>query len=260
MPAVPKRRGFLLLAVVSCVGQACLSGEEFTTETPIVADLGALCSFHSDCQVACLMGHQHQAKYCTSNCSSETLCPAGYHCASRQEVGPVCVMVRCDDGDACPDGFTCDDEEGVCVPPAVACSSDDDCPGAIACVQGSCAATCDATSACKANYRCSGHVCVECVGAIDCRDNFACMSGQCSLGCVVEADCRTGYDCVAHVCEPIVGGGAGTVGTSCQEDSECEGFCGPNHLCSKTCAGEDDESCGEGYMCEPNHAYCVQQY
>ena len=92
----------------------------------------------------------------TQPCASSRSCP-GLVCNTTTGACAECnTAADCDHGDPC--------ELGVCVPPAVACTSDRDCSTS--------GLVCDATA----------RHCVECVATTDCDPGHVCIASACILG------------------------------------------------------------------------------
>jgi hypothetical protein len=201
--------------------------------------------------------------YCTRACDDAAGCPEGYVCASRTGLGRACTIGACSDGVSCPAGYHCvtpdpnQPENRVCRHDDIACTEDANCPGAMACNQGSCVSYCTTNADCKQGYMCHGdRGCVECMYAFDCTNDLACVAGQCGVGCVDATDCRAGYRCAEAACEVITGGGAGTMGDPCTQHDECADFCYGSSYCSRPCGIDGDASCGDGFECDVYHGVC----
>ncbi len=240
--------------------RACASDDEFTPTPPPPDDLGTICSFNADCAFYCTDGLDGMAYHCTRNCSAEAPCPTGYVCVSRSgQLGMICTIGSCASGDDCPQDYSCDTEINLCQHVEIPCEVDEDCPAATACNQGTCETLCHEDDDCKQGWMCHHEArCVLCMNAADCDDGFSCIAGQCNTACVEDQDCRPGFDCVGASCEEIVGGGAGVLGDSCEEDSQCASFC-YNNQCNQICDPDDPQSCPDGYQCHSNHLVCSPQ-
>jgi len=159
------------------------------------------------------------------------------------------------------------------------CTSDDQCSGLQACIQGICTAVeCKQDSDCSASeqcleYECSpgqtctvdrecpiGSICVSEVCTVGCREDQDCATG---LVCIPElsdngacrAGCRTGADCLSGQCDPV---SLTCIDTTCSSKDDCE----LGQLCieGNCLAGcESDRDCDDSYCAldQSEHGLCV---
>lgn len=234
---------------------ACSEEGEFVAEAP--EDIGQICAHQADCATGCLYGLRHMAPHCTRSCA-DTPCPAGYYCVGRAGLGMVCAMAACESDADCPADYQCNLDRGVCRHVDIPCGSDADCPAATACNQGVCTTVCSSDDDCKQGYHCNVHVttCLDCAHHAQCDGGYACDYGECSQACVQSDDCRPGYRCTGTTCELIDANGPGTLGTACEEDSECEDFC-YHSRCTRMCdVPNGADQCPEGFYCEQFAMIC----
>ncbi|MFK7998613.1 MAG: hypothetical protein AB8H86_03410 [Polyangiales bacterium] len=92
----------------------------------------------------------------------------------------------------CGSGQTC--ENGDCT-----CAANEDCPGALVCVDGFCA-PCVVDAECGCDMYCSSGTCHErCEADDECPDSFVCAGGRCA-GCQSDTDCNPGERCFEDGC------------------------------------------------------------
>ena len=180
-----------------------------------------------------------------SNIRCSNYCTGSLVCVSN-----TCVEddPPCDDNPPC-DNAVCDTSNGTWNTDNCnsGCSTDDDCPGGLVCLSGSCGCSdiCDDPS-CDSNYNCD---CLDecgggggCSSDSDCPGGLVCQSG----GCVSDDCCETNPCDCNESCGSGSGGGSGGGGGA--SGGNCGGFyqyCGPG---SETMSGVTEGDC-----CSPLH-------
>ena len=129
------------------------------------------------------------------------------------------------------------------------CTSNNECPGGTACINGSCSDKCQSSQDCPSGQYCNAGSCVEkapttCSFDSDCRADERCLNGLCigevsnGRSCNRDSECRSAEACRNNRCTNV---GA----RSCYNHSECR----------------NDESCVNGYCSRDNGtAYCSSDY
>jgi hypothetical protein len=152
---------------------------------------------------------------------------------------------------------------------AATCSSDGDCTGCEACIDGVCTLTCIGSQVCCQVE--AAFACADCCSDGDCAEGQVCADGACVVPpCATDADCPSCKTCNADTgvcvggCEPGEQCCAG-VCAGCCHDSDC-GFSDDyncvNGVCvPQTCAGEYDSChsfCCWGLICVSDGLYCAR--
>ncbi len=168
-----------------------------------------------------------------SDCASETCLAAQQHHHNTGWIGGACV-------EEC--GASC---KGRCL----------EVEGAQLCIKG-----CEEDSECREGYLCEEAACLpNCLGGRLCTEGLSCQSsGRCEAPAeeaAVGASCTEASGCMGDWCLEWDGG---YCSGACSADEECgeEGRCrvlGDEPLCLSTC----EESCREGYLCEPAWQVCL---
>lgn len=220
--------------------------------------------------------------------SGEDECPAGFY-------GPDCAPCECetgycDDGregdgscDPCPRGYTGEDC-ALCAPgfqdrdgngSCLAACSDESCSGRGSCNDQLGSALCD----CDVGY--AGASCGRCASGYQDNDH----DGSCALACG-DATCNGNGECsddtgaTACACDEGYTGGACELCDDGYQDNDDDGLCAPAcasdtcdapHVCADASgaaacvcpegyAGEDCETCAEGYFSDGNGgcAFCLE--
>ncbi len=233
---------------------------------PVSRPACAPCTSSLQCPQGGFCRQDGNAQSCTSPCSTDGTCAAGYKCVSvTGATGMQCV----------PDNMTqnCGPAEGLCGP----CRTDADCGGTgSSCVRNLasnetfCGTPCHASSDCPSSFNCTDlsgvgtgpNVCVPnsgtCVGYCDSTD-----PATVRLQCGFAPSC----DLTSRTCEPKMDG---TLCAACMTDDDC--VSPPNHptnpnasclestcencpfkgqrFCSQPCSDADGGSaCPEGFTC-----------
>lgn len=137
--------------------------------------VGAACETAMDCEgLICVDG------LCSRECDEDVPCPIPFTCYAGlcllAEIGASCdgdeacdsglcvdgVCTRPCDELPCEEGWSCDEETGLCdpPPPGSACETDEACPGSL-CVDAQCAAPCASDDTCEEGLICADDgVCV----------------------------------------------------------------------------------------------------
>jgi hypothetical protein len=143
------------------------------------------CNSNSDCAASekCVEGT------CTAAadlCFDEIQCGASQRC-----VDGLCTTT-CDQTHACPTGYGCDTQRGVCRVNVSPCTiNNPTCPGGTLCVEDHCVAPCATTNnPCAAGLTCVNGGCIQ---------NEAPAPAVCTTE-GVQAQCAPGNLCVHHVC------------------------------------------------------------
>ncbi len=111
---------------------------------------------------------------------------------------------------------------------------------------------------CKVDGDCASGLCVDFGNGLRMCSGPCCSSDECETADGVPVRCviLDGDHAGVRACGSVLGVGAGEVGVTCAQDSDCRGgMCldlGDRSECSDLCCS--DESCGEdasGYACRP---------
>ncbi len=183
-----------------------------------------------------------------ARCAGDGDCAAlgeGAECTPIGNTGSFCTSACGGPGD-CPDGFTCLDAVGQCIPVNYDCEK---CPAA-PCEAGS---VCDVASGACVPPR---QACEPCTGA-DCAPGLECAQagGQavCLADCSDGGMCPAGYACDGALCQPE-GGACDACGGSCAP---------PTPVCLQDqarCVECDAVTpCGEGLVCDPATNTCENE-
>jgi hypothetical protein len=180
---------------------------------------GRVCN--SDAQCAGTVG----GKCIDGLCATQSqLCSDGTQCIVSGEscVDGICLPPCGGASPACPAGYACDFNRGVCSVNPSACASTSACQGGAVCVETRCVAPCapaDAGSQCAASQVCVNGGCIP-----DQQARFACQNdgnqGSLASSCSPDAVCLHG-DCYA-ACE-AEGGGCASPGESCKSVTIAKG-------------------------------------
>ncbi len=206
-------------ATMTCVpGGNCTDGAQNGDETDI--DCGGSCETDCDNGEGCLVNEDCISVSCDPDrmvCIPGTSCRDGLQNGDESDVdcgGLVCDP--CDDGETCDDdgdcaSGICDEDAGVCIPPACddgvqnGDETDVDCGG-------SCPDDCDDGEGCLVGDDCISDVCdpiLQTCDAPTCDDgvqngtetDLDC-GGMCLNTCETGEGCLSGLDCVNDVCDP----------------------------------------------------------
>jgi len=198
---------------------------------PGAPDLCAFCTSGQDCLAGLCLTTGRQ-NYCSSACTGDEQCGAGYVCYEQ-----YCV----------PTGTHC---------PSAQCAGAWDCPQGYACVEGMCTATGRTGDRCEVSLYCEP--CSLCIGTFSeafCRSCCggtgqdgscdACSAASCGSGSCLNLEDEAGQPLADQVCVPV---GAGTC-TACGTDADCQdglscvaGRChAPCNPAANTC---DARACG----------------
>ena len=195
-------------------------------------------------------------------CDTDRDCSAlgdGAECTPIGNTGSFCTTA-CGEGlEDCPDGFTCLEQLGQCVPVNYDCTV---CPGR-RCESG---LTCDSSSGQCVMPR---GPCESCTGDSSCAANHVCRPAENGNFCLQICDDNTGcpaeYACNGGICEPN-GGRCDSCGGRCQDPTPAciaeTGMCGEcsndtpcpvGEFCDQmtnTCTGSQPCECGNDAQCE----------
>lgn len=209
------------VCAVACTGASdCESGrrcdEGSGTCVPLLGD-GAMCSAALECASgACVDGVCCESA-CTEACSA---CRGALTGAFDGQCRPISAGTD-------PDG-ECDDEGSA------SCGRDGACDGARACRLYAAGVTCAAAS-CAAGVASSEDQCDgagACVdgGSVSCAP-YTCGASACRSSCAADAECATGHFCEGGACVSQRAQGA-----SCARGAECaSGFCTDGVCCDTAC-------------------------
>ena len=177
---------------------------------------GGVCN--TDAQCTGTVGAKCIDGLCTAQsqlCSDGTQCLVSSLVAGESCVDGVCLPPCGGAAPACPAGYGCDFNRGVCSVNPSACSSNAGCQGGAVCVEARCVAPCapaDAGSQCA-----TGQVCVNGGCIPDQQARFTCQNdgnqGTLANACDPDSICLHG-DCYA-ACDAD-GGGCAVPGESCK--------------------------------------------
>ena len=152
-------------------------------------------------------------------------------------------LPSCEDGAACPDGFACNDQAGLCAPVNGSCEV---CPG-LPCGEG---------RVCNAQLgECvdAGETCDVCFGEGSCAGDGECVERDgrqvCLSPCGANDSCGSGESCVQGYCEPTSIGCDPCEGRCDQQQPICieeTGQCGECDV-NNPCA--DGSTCGSNNRC-----------
>jgi hypothetical protein len=220
-----------------CCPGAC----DITTDNDCDPKIGQACTSDDDCPATgagegfCQTEEDWRwpGGFCSGGCSADADCDDGSYCNGRVCVPDCTDDVDCRTGYECYDYYvtgntTCAPAQGTAELSGGACTSDDDCLGALfgaSCLtddvypEGYCISGCQVDADCAAGTHCAtlaggGQACLP-----DCMDNN---------------DCRTGYECfdwagdITNTCGPVANGN-GEVGDACGVLQDCAG--GQEGLC-----------------------------
>ena len=171
---------------------------------PGIPDLCTFCTSGQDCLAGICLTTGRQ-NYCSSSCTGNDQCGAGYACYEQ-----YCV----------PSGSSC---------PAPQCQGAWDCPQGYACMEGMCAATGHSGDRCEVSLYCEP--CSLCIGSYSeafCRSCCggtgqggscdACNPASCSGGSCLNLEDTSGQQLADQVCVPV---GAGAC-LACAADTDCQ--------------------------------------
>lgn len=134
----------------------------------------------------------------------------------------------CSETGMCAEGFTC--AEGECRPDEDTCHFSYECGEDRVCIDGACAAECDADRPCPEGQTCEDGICRdippvinECESSSHCDEGEICIDSSCRPACATDRDC-----------------GPGRI---CGEDGTCRVDDRPDHFC------ESDAECMRGHVC-----------
>ncbi|MBW1807549.1 MAG: hypothetical protein JRJ87_05095 [Deltaproteobacteria bacterium] len=194
-----------------------------------------------------------------------------YACKIDAECGPAeycyrghClpVAVTCNGDGDCPLDEICD--LGICKPP---CFTKDDCASGEYCASGHCLLGCSQDADCAADETCdqSLHKCrrAECQSDQDCPAGERCSAGTCiEAECSIDQDCPAGERCNFGTCVSVCSGDQDCpLGENCVEGVCVSPLCETDEDCSpglKCRAGEcveclDDDDCDSSHYCTLNN-------
>ena len=233
----------------TCRGGSC------AIPSPRRTDVGEACS--SDCTwCAEALDTQFQLMdICTTTCSSDTECPAGFDCRLTEYGGPsICAPGSTNAGEP-QDTFNCfsgtfgtqlvvagDDGQKYC---SDLCFSDGAgaCPHGFSCGWAACECTQPTNRGCY-EYTCEevmmnqsnlGEVCfpepnhgVRCRGDVDCKVGDYCDDGACRVddrdGCAICGACTSNEECGERgLCYGLRNADVGQCTRVCQDDGDCPG-------------------------------------
>ncbi|MBN1205097.1 MAG: carboxypeptidase regulatory-like domain-containing protein [Myxococcaceae bacterium] len=159
-----------------CTETGCSDGFHCAPDDRCVECLeDAHCGSNLVCQNSRCEG---QAPFCTP-CAGDWNCRSDASCQELPQGGSACVE-RCDDGDACEDGFTC--QAGQCLPDTARFNG--------------CGAYLSLGADCEGDERCRA------LGLV----NGLCVEAKCTLPCTEDRECSDTFRCsdtaFGRVCQP----------------------------------------------------------
>lgn len=239
----------------------------------------ALCTRDEDCS----SGQICEGLLCLPGCRADIECPELLSCVNNQCIDPCSLTDSCGSNAEC--SVFSHQKQCICPAPLIgdaliackrnfiSCSDNRACLSDETCHNGFCFATCRGDSNCLNNERCNGGVCkVICNSDDHCATNQICENRICELGCRSDNACSNNESCVNNKCSnPCEGGRAcgecagcrvvnhvaqcscpsyyeGNALIRCTKLSiKCDGICECDEIgfCIKSCAIQDDCSCGE---------------
>jgi len=249
------------------------------TVTPAFDNVCKACSTNADCNGAkCqpLGG----GTFCFTDCASNDDCPTGWMCYALSAEGKQCIpnKFNCEATclvEGCPEGQTCNQDNGQCVSPKAqcgSCQSDWECGEGLRCAQTGkfCAPSCGNGAACPENSVCQEvnpvkvNLCIpqtaECCFGTDCGDPCPAETPYSKNGVCVE--CLNNTHCTAGTCDAT----GSCVTGSCTDPNKPYEKNGQCYQCLEDahCSAIPDTTC-QGNVCKPGTqpeecSYCQAPY